>query len=257
MARTSLGRWFGALLLLFAAACDSGTAVDPAGDYQVRGETVGKERIYSGALRIKSYGPGYHLTWLLDQRELYRGTGLYRENVLGAVYWSGRIPSPDLAVVIYRIKGGTLEGTWLPADSAYKATGREVLKGSESLAGSYEIAVGENPDGSSYSGVVQMERRGRIFELRWYMPALTYVGRGVQVGDVLVVGYGSRVAPGIVAYCMTTENGKGLWSYGEAKGIGTEVISRGIRKEAFGTADMASIEVECNDLVDGSLAMAP
>jgi hypothetical protein len=237
------------------SACDSGASLDPSGDYQVRGETVQQEQLYSGVLRVARNGPGYHLTWLLGQHEMYHGTALYADNVLGAVYWFGPMPSPDMAVAIYRIEGGELNGTWLPAAEGPSKPGREVLTGSSSLAGRYEISVGENPDGSTYSGAVEMERRGRIYEMRWYMPGLTYVGRGVRLGDVLIVGYGSSIAPGVVGYCMTSENGKGVWSYGEAKGFGTEAISRGIKKDAFGSADIGSIESACKDLVERSLVV--
>jgi hypothetical protein len=129
MAET-LRRWLiGALLLLSAGACDSETGPDPTGDYVVRGETARHERLYAGALRIAEYGPGYHLTWILDRREVYNGAALFTDNVLGAVYWPGRIPSPDLAVAIYRIDGGELSGTWLPAAKEYSEIGRETLKG--------------------------------------------------------------------------------------------------------------------------------
>jgi hypothetical protein len=234
-----------ALLLVFLGACDSKSGPDPSGDYQVKGEALNKRPIYTGRLRIESRGPGYDLIWLLGQREIYRGKALYTDNVLAAVYWAGGVPTPDLAVGVYRISGGDLTGTWIPATGSVDDSGREVLKGSPMLAGSYEIALGENPDGSTYSGHVEIAHAGRLYELRWYLPDLTYVGRGVRLGDRLVVGYASRGAPGVVAYCMTDDDGKGVWSYGNAKGMGTELISRSVKKDAFGSADIVSIELAC------------
>jgi hypothetical protein len=249
-------RWLiGALFLLFAGGCDSETGPDPAGDYLVRGEAPKKERLYSGALRIADSGPGYRLGWVLDQGEVYDGTGLYIDNVLGAVYWAGQKPGPDVGVVIYRIKDGELTGTWLPAAS--DETGRETLRGSPGLAGRYEIVHGENPDGGTYSGTVEMTRQGRIHDLRWYVPKLAYVGRGIRVGDLLVVGYARGKAPGIVAYCMTSENGKGVWSYGGARGLGTEVISRSGNKDAPGQSDGVTVEPDCKALTEGDVALSP
>ena len=254
MAGIARGWLLGALLLLFAGACDSQTGPDPEGDYLVRGEAPRQERVYSGALRIADSGPGYRLTWILDQHEVYSGAALYIDNVLGAVYWAGRDPGPDLGVVIYRIKDGDLTGTWRAAAS--DKTGLETLRGSPGLAGQYEIVHGENPDGVAYSGTVQMVRQGRIHDLRWYLPDLAYVGRGIRIGDLLVVGYGRGKAPGIVAYCMTSEDGKGVWSYGAAKGLGKEVIRRS-REDANGQSDTATTESDCTTSAEGDLAFAP
>jgi hypothetical protein len=251
-------RWaIGALFLLFAGACDSETGPDPAGDYRVRGETPRQESLYAGALRIAENGPGYRLTWILDGGEVYSGAALYIDNVLGAVYWPGQTPNPGFAIAIYRVNGGELSGTWLTTATEDSKTGREVLRGSPDLVGQYEIVQGEGPDGGTYSGTVQMVRQGRIHDMRWYLPDLTFVGRGLRLGDLLVVAYARGQAPGIVAYCMTSETGKGVWSYGKARGIGTEVISRSLKKEAFGPSDIISIESDCKTLIGGDLALGP
>jgi hypothetical protein len=131
------------------------------------------------------------------------------------------------------------------------------LRGSPGLAGQYEIVHGESPDGATYSGTVQMARQGRIHDMRWYLPDLAYVGRGIRVGDLLVVGYARGKAPGIVAYCMTSENGNGVWSYGEARGLGKEVISRSGEKDAIGQSDTGTTEADCKTPVEGDLALGP
>ena len=248
MPGTSCARWFAAALLLLASACDSQDGGDPAGGYQIRGHAAGNARTYIGELRIAPFGPGYDLIWRLDQGDMYRGTALLADHVLGAVYWIGPRPTPDISVAVFAVKGGTLTGTWMPAIGGVPRPGREELAGPENLNGSYDIVVGENPDGSSYKGHVEITRTGKTYWLRWYLPELTYVGRGVRVGDKLVVGYASRIAPGVVAYCMMGENGKGVWSFGNANGLGTELISQNLNKDAFGESNMNAIESRCAEV---------
>ena len=48
-----------------------------------------------------------------------------------------------------------------------------------------------------------------------------------------------------------------MWSYGKARGIGTEVISRSLKKDAFGQSDIVSIESDCKTVIEGDLALGP
>ena len=208
--------------------------VNPAGDYTIDGNTVAGGRSYAGRLEIVQRGPAYALAWRLDQGDAYTGVALLEDDILGAVYWSGS--NRNLGIVIYRIEGGTLTGTWAPANAAIEAAGRETLKGSSSLSGRYDITLGQQPNsGGRYSGQVEIKRTGETYELQWFLPNPSYVGRGIRVGDLLVVGYGPE-SPGVVAYCMTDQGGDGVWSYGASRGLGREVIAR----EGAATADIVA-----------------
>jgi hypothetical protein len=227
------GRWFIAFILLAVGACDSPPQLasvspsNPAGQYEIKGETVSKNRAYAGELQIEQNGPGFNLAWRLDQGDAYRGAAMAADNVLGAVYWTADRSSRDFGIVVYQIDGGELKGIWMPAGAKITAAGREDLEGSPDLDGRYEVTLGWNPDRrSTYSGHVEIDRNAETYDVRWFLPDLVFVGKGVRVGDVLVVGYSARTAPGVIAYCMTEDGGQGIWSHGSAGGLGSEVIAR-------------------------------
>ncbi len=249
--------WLAALLALCTAACAAGPVpatlaqLDPVGQYQIKGQTVSKNRTYTGELKIEPNGPGFALAWHLDHGDIYRGTALVTGNVLGAVYWDGSGPGHDLGIVVYRIDGGILRGTWMLAAPKITTAGREDLKGSEDLQGRYEVILGQNPEHHGrYGGYVEIDHNGPTYELRWFVPALAFVGKGVRVGDVLVVGYSSTVAPGVIAYCLTKNGGAGVWSHGRAEGLGAEVIAR----DGTAIGDLASGQPDCKGA--GSQAQA-
>jgi len=233
MLKGSLKRWIIPFLLIVIAACDSSgqattTGTDPAGRYRITGQTVAKNRIYAGELEIDESGAAYSLAWRLDAGDAYSGTAIYVDGVLGGVYWTGARPSRDLGIVVYQINGRELTGTWLPAGAKSDSLGRENLKGSPGLDGRYEVTLGENPGGGGgkYSGHVEIARHGQTYDVRWFLPGPAYIGQGIRIGDVLVVGYSKGTAAGVIAYCMTEDGGQGLWSFGESRSLGEETISR-------------------------------
>jgi hypothetical protein len=148
------------------------------------------------------------------------------DNVLGAVYWPDQQRLRGHGIVVYHIDGGELQGIWLVANGPQKI-GRETLKGSPELIGEYKITLGENPDDlTNYSGTVRMERHGDVYQVAWYTPKLSYIGNGIRIGDVLVVGYAIGEAPGTVAYCLGKSGLLGVWSFGGQATLGKEVLKR-------------------------------
>ena len=91
--------WITPVLLIAIAACDNGgntttaTGTDPAGQYRIVGQTVTKSRTYAGQLEIERSGAAYALAWRLDGGDIYGGTAIYLDGVLGGVYWTGARPS--------------------------------------------------------------------------------------------------------------------------------------------------------------------
>lgn len=222
MGRWSVGRWIAALLL--CVAWSSAFAADPTGGYRVE-RFAADGSILGGAAQVGPTGRGFALEWVLDGGQRYQGLGLEVDGVLGAVFWPGEERFDGLGIVVYRIDGGRMEGIWMPLGGSRVPPGREHLVGPPSLEGRFEIALGENPDGRSYyRGHVMIERRGDIHFFHWFTPTDAYVGNGVRMGNIMVVGYALGRAPGTIVYCMRGDRMDGLWSYAEETRIGRELL---------------------------------
>ena len=214
-----------ALIVCVAGSAVSRADTNLSGDYDIAGQTS-NGRAYGGEVKIIARGEGYAIAWRLEQGGTYRGLAIKMDNVLGAVYWPDKDRLHGLGIVVYHIEGGELQGIWLVAEDGRKI-GRETLKGSPDLAGEYTITLGENPDDmTNYGGRVRMERHGDMYRLSWYTPDLSYVGNGIRIGDVLVVGYALGAAPGTVGYCVGESGLLGIWTYGSQGELGKEVLKR-------------------------------
>lgn len=103
-----------------------------------------------------------------------------------------------------------------------------VTAGGDDLSGSYKITTGRNPDGSSYQGAVRISRTGEAYRVVWTMTAGSgYEGIGIQMGDVLAVGWGIGGGKnGVVAYRINGGTLAGRWTLSDMKGaIGTEELA--------------------------------
>ena len=214
--------------VLFLAVPASAAFADPplAGTYHAEGKTA-DGRAYGGRVGIEQNGKGVRLAWILDAGDGYRGVGLQVDNVLGGAYWSENERFNGPGVAVYRIEGGKLHGNWLAYGGPEGLVGREELSGPDSLEGRFEITLGENPDGaSSYHGHVNIKRRGDTFLFHWYAPGSSYIGNGIRIGDVMVVGYAQGRAPGTIAYCIREGSLDGVWAYGSDARLGRETLRR-------------------------------
>lgn len=215
-----------AVTLLLTLVGGVAMAADLVGTYRAEGAAA-DGAAYAGQVGVQPYGKGVALAWSLDGGARYRGLGLQLGDALGAVYWPEGERFEGLGIVVYRIEGGRMNGIWMPEGSAKTPPGREDLVGPASLEGRFEIVLGENPGGHShYRGHVIVERRGDIHHFHWYTPTDSYVGNGVRIGDVMVVGYALGRAPGTVAYCIQGGELDGRWSYGEDTRVGRETLVR-------------------------------
>lgn len=216
-----------AAVFLFAVAADAALAESPlAGAYEAKGKTA-DGLAYGGQVEILPRGRGIKLAWTLDGGTGYSGRGFRIDDVLGSVYWSESEHFNDPGIVIYRIDGGKLQGMWMPEGGPNNVLGREDLLGPTSLEGRFQIILGEHPGGRShYAGYVDVERRGDIYHFHWYAPNDSYIGNGIRIGNIMVVGYALGQAPGTVAYCIHGEDLEGAWAYGEQVRLGRETLRR-------------------------------
>ncbi len=219
--------WLSFILLLGAFAAPA-AAQDVAGLYDIQGKFPnGKD--YGGAVKIVPFGSAHAILWKLADGQGYEGLAIRQGNVLGAGYAAGKLP---FGWVVYRVAGGVLDGEWVTSGDPKAELGRETLEGPATLGGKYKITLGQNRDGTTnYTGEVIIKPDGDTFLVAWMVPNLAYVGRGVRIGDVLVVAYGRgqdpRKLPGVVAYKIDDANAMdGIWATAGSPQTGTEALKR-------------------------------
>jgi hypothetical protein len=189
-------------LLAYAVSVCSTAPVDAqelGGTYQVTGETASGTD-YQGTIELTPRDGAYDVDWQRGAALEHSGFALQLDQVLGIV---AEDSDADPGVVLYRVKGGHLEGIWQNIRGrAGRGHGREILDGPEGLEGEFTITLGRNPDGSSYYGWVTIRKSGAIYQVDWRAPVSGFIGTGVLVGDIFVVGYAAARRSGVAAYCV-------------------------------------------------------
>ncbi len=191
-----------------------------AGAYHIAAGHNPNGTTYAGDVAIAKQGGVYQLSWTIGGSAAYAGVGLHVGDVLGVGWGPGGAP----AVVVYRVNGGKLSGTW--AAGARAGVGEEDLDGPAGLSGTYRITRGKNPDGSSYTGSVTIKPHGKLYQLAWSIPGTSYAGVGILKGDVLSVGWGSGSVPGVVAYAVGAQSLDGVWANPGDTSQGSERLER-------------------------------
>jgi hypothetical protein len=218
-----------ARVLLALATVASIAGVARAGDltglYDVQGQyPSGKS--YQGLVKIVDYGSAQAILWKLADGGAYEGLAIQDGDMLGSAYGIGKAA---FGLVLYRINGGTLDGKWLDSGKVKAGLGRETLQGPPGLNGAYQITLGENRDETTnYSGTVIIKPDGGTYLLAWMVPKLAYIGRGVRVGDVLVVAFSHdpQRIPGVVAYKADAAGRlDGVWAAGNSSRTGLETLT--------------------------------
>jgi hypothetical protein len=150
---------------------------------------------YTGDVIIKNQGGNmYYLFWRIPNSEQYRGLGLLDHGILSVAYTSG----PHCGFVIYKVEGGKLSGEWF-TEKTEMESGYESLEGPPGLNGTYQIVDGESDDyGDKYSGTVEIQPFGEVYNLTWTIGDEVYTGVGLLHGDDLIVGWGADV--GVMYY---------------------------------------------------------
>ncbi|MDQ7248532.1 hypothetical protein [Dongia sedimenti] len=212
-----------------APAAAPAVAQDIAGIYDAQGHNPGGGGAYKAVVQIVPFGSAHAILWKLGAGKGNEGLAIRQGNVLGAGYTAGKIP---FGLVVYRVAGGVLDGEWISSGDPKAELGRETLEGPATLGGNYKITLGQNRDGTTnYTGEVIIKPDGDTYLLAWMVPKLAYVGRGVMIGDVLVVAYGRsqdpKKLPGVVAYKIdNADTLSGVWATPGAKLTGTETLKR-------------------------------
>lgn len=81
----------------------------------------------------------------------------------------------------------------------------------QSVTGLYR-AEGRNPDGSSYSGTVQIRDSKGVIKVNWQVGSQSYSGSGTRRGDVIWVDWGDQYP--VVYVRMPSGELHGTWANG-------------------------------------------
>jgi hypothetical protein len=94
------------------------------------------------------------------------------------------------------------------------------------LASTYD-EVGTNPDGSKYTGTVNVEViSDTTFKIRWKIGSTTYSGFGMRMNDTLAATYTVGSEPGLIIYKVGDDGVlSGIWSIRGQNGSGTDRLS--------------------------------
>lgn len=92
--------------------------------------------------------------------------------------------------------------------------------------GVYEVR-GTNLDGSSYTGVAQIQNIGLAsLRIRWLVGGQTSEGVGMVSGHTVAVVYGARDRPGLGIYTLKPDGSlEGEWTIAGANARGTETLT--------------------------------
>lgn len=83
----------------------------------------------------------------------------------------------------------------------------------QSIGGNY-TAEGRNPDGSTYTGKVQITEMGTAVGVAWQVGSQGYTGSGIREGRVLTVNWGAKHP--VVYVVMPNGELHGTWDNGRA-----------------------------------------
>jgi hypothetical protein len=179
-----------------------------AGVYRVSGTNPNGSQ-YSGMVALTQTGDEFTLTWWIG-KQVFHGTGHFAGKML-VVNWGDKHP------VIYTFGGdGALDGEW--ADGSATETLDPVATAAPDevalTVGSYAVE-GRNPDGSSYTGSVEIAKQGKGYHLSWHVGSTSYAGSGTLAGNLLTVDWGSSTP---VVYALAADGSlTGLWEAGNGE----------------------------------------
>jgi len=170
--------------------------LDISGSYTLAG--AGDDGVkYTGTATVSKIGGSmYNAKWKIGDNTF---TGVcFKDDDDLSCGWATK--AKDANVVAYLVKDDGLDGVWF--ESGGTKLGTEYLKpkgkAKKNLDGNYNISIGKNPDGSTYSGnvvVKQMSDIGdAVYKFQWTIGSLKQEGIGVRnidagQDDVLSVGF--------------------------------------------------------------------
>jgi hypothetical protein len=205
----------GAILAWIAPAA----AQESGGSFLLNGLDV-KGQVYSATIDIGFMDGAAMVEWLATDAPSRAGYGLQLGQVVGVV---AAETGQGQGIALYRIENGRLDGILNPVGTHIGSTATEILTGATALGGAYVLA-GRHNDGTAYSGSVEITPTGETYEVDWVLSGLRFMGRGVRLGNTLIVAYAEGDRPQVWAYCVAPSVQAGLTADGAGTHVTPEVI---------------------------------
>lgn len=152
----------------------------------------------NGSVLIDKRADIYPVAYKTGQEPAWQGIGVgVNTGSPNAEFWAAMAPAGAVALGVYDVKGGNLNGTWFPinTDKDPSVLGFEALAGSPSLSGAYRITNGKLPNGgASYTGALNIDPlpatlsgAAKCYRIRWSNGATAI---GFLIGNKLAVAAG-------------------------------------------------------------------
>jgi hypothetical protein len=163
---------------------------------------------YQGSVRISPLRDAYALDWQTTVGN-YAGIGLARGGVLYAAWCL----APNYGIILYDLlPDGSIRGEWV-ANRHDGRVGEEVGHLTDHSGQRNTFALrGTNPDGSRYTGVIQMQQLGETLSVMWQIGSVAYTGVGLKAGHLIAVAWSKSPNVGIVEYAFDGDKANGIWT---------------------------------------------
>ena len=226
-----------------APASGGGTEIDVSGSFALQGAAPdGKPYFGEASLRrVSAYC--YRGTWKLQGGQPFEGVAFQDGDTLTVGWLTGGIEGHTFGVISYLIKedanaadgddDNNLDGDRYQVGQS--VFGREVLVGgTTNFVGKYAISSASNPDGSTYTGTVNIGVSSGVYTFKWkYATAssMSVEGIGLRSGNILGAVYSDAPGYSLGQFHIGKQGGvlSGQWVQPGPKGqlsIGTETATR-------------------------------
>jgi hypothetical protein len=168
---------------------------------------------YSGIAAIADKGDEFDFTWWSGPR-VYNGNGQFAGRML-VVNWGQVHP------VIYSLAAtDRLEGEWADGTATDTLALYSHVATTPRIPGGHYVVSGLNPNGSRYSGTLDVTASGDSYQFAWITGASQFQGVGTLAGNILTVNWGSNTTP--IIYAVADDGSlHGLWADGHGEEVAT------------------------------------
>ena len=166
---------------------------------------------YSGIAAVAD-GDQPRFTWWSGPR-VFTGTGEFAGRML-VVNWGQIHP------VIYTVAADHLEGEWADGTATDNLALFSRAAAMPRAPSGHYLVSGLNPNGSRYSGTLDVKANGDRYDFAWVTGASQFQGVGTLAGNILTVNWGSNTTP--IIYAVADDGSlHGLWADGHGEEIAT------------------------------------